>query len=62
MTVSQRLRAVGSKLVSSARADRIELVVAGTSPRISSLARASLRLATFRPPAEPTPLVPAVPE
>ncbi|CAN5360516.1 hypothetical protein BH09MYX1_BH09MYX1_22250 [soil metagenome] len=58
MSVTQRLRAVGPRLAGSARRDRIDLVVSGTPHRIGALARASLRLATFRPPAEPIPLVP----
>lgn len=59
MSLTQRLRAAGPRYAATAHRDRIELVVCGTSPKISALARASLRLATFRPPAEPTPLVPA---
>lgn len=59
MSITQRLRAQGPRLAASAHRDRVDLVLAGTPHRIASLARASLRLATFRPPAEPIPIVPA---
>jgi len=59
MSVTQRLRALGAYAHAAGRPSRIEIVIGGSAPRIATLSRATLRMGTFRPPAEPAPLVPA---
>lgn len=59
MSASERIRSlVGAIRAKDAGMTRYSVVFCGVPARIATLARASLRIASFRPPAEAAPAVP----